>query len=578
MSRVEDLVLVPRPRHLEALGGTVADPVPVGAPPTEVGPAGHLADAGGTVHTATTAGLPAQGFRLTISAATGIRIEHGDDAGLRYATQLLGQVRGQSPDGRLPALHVEDHPDIPTRGLMLDVSRDRVPTRATLARLVEIAALARLNQLQLYIEHTFTYPGHDEVWAGASPLTPDDVAWLDDLCAAQGIELVANQNCFGHMGRWLAHDRYRDRAECPDGWEPIPGLRLPPSVLAPTAENAAFTLGLLGELLPAFRSRAVHIGGDEPFELGRGASRAAVEARGLGPVYVEHLRRLADPLLAEGRQVQVWADVLRRHPQQARDLPEGIVPVAWCYEAPPPGGRPLDLPEPVVQLMAAFGTGPEAFSGFAPQVAPLAKAGVPFWVAPGTSSWCSLVGRIDNARANLLDAALVGRAHDTEGYLVTDWGDGGHHQPPAAASDRWSWAGRWPGEPTPTTTWTWAPSCPTTSSATPPAGWPPPSTPWAGSGPAPANGPSTAAPSPPPSSRAWSTWCSAPPTGTGSGTCSAPSRTPWPRWPAPGRPAPTRATWWPRSARPPAWPATGPGACSAPRGPAPTTCETTWPS
>ena len=90
---------------------------------------------------------------------------------------------------------------------MLDVSRDRVPTRETLERIVGMLALARINQLQLYTEHTFAYRDHEIVWRDASPITPDDVRWLDALCVEHGIELVANQNCFGHMNRWLMHPR-----------------------------------------------------------------------------------------------------------------------------------------------------------------------------------------------------------------------------------------------------------------------------------------------------------------------------------------------------------------------------------
>jgi hypothetical protein len=375
--------------------------------------------------------LPAQGFRLTIGA-DGIVVEHGDALGLRYGQQLLGQIRDQSTDGHLPGARIEDHPDLPHRGFMLDISRDRVPTRATLARLVELCALARYTQLQLYMEHTFTYRDHRTVWKDASPLTPAHITWLDQLCADHGIELVPNQNCFGHMARWLAHPEHRSRAESPDGWELLPGVRLPPSVLAPTPGNAAFALGLLDELLASFTSRQVNIGCDEPFELGRGASASIVADQGRGPVYVEHVGRLAGPLVDRGYTVQMWADVLRAHPYLARRLPPGTIPVAWCYEAPPPDGQ-IDLPAGIAQVMDALGTDATAFAGFGPQVAPLVDAGIPFWVAGGTSGWSSLVGRIDNARANLLDAAETARAHGCEGYLVTDWGDNGHHQPPSVS-------------------------------------------------------------------------------------------------------------------------------------------------
>jgi hypothetical protein len=40
-----------------------------------------------------------------------------------------------------------------------------------------------------------------------------------------------------------------------------------------------------------------------------------------------------------------------------------------------------------------------------------------------------LVGRLDNALENLLDAAEAGCEHGA-GYVVTTWGDHGHHEPP----------------------------------------------------------------------------------------------------------------------------------------------------
>jgi len=408
---LDDLVLVPRPRHVDRLDG----------PGAAVGTRAQPRPA---------RDLPAQGFRLTISRDE-VRIDHADELGLRYARQLLGQITDQVDAGPLPAVRVEDSPDIVHRGFMLDISRDRVPTRATLERLVELCALARYTQLQLYMEHTFTYRDHAAVWRDASPMTPAHLSWLDGLCADHGIELVPNQNCFGHMARWLAHPEYRARAECPDGWELVPGVVLPPSVLAPSPGNAAFALGLLDELLPSFRSRQVNIGCDEPFELGHGASASIVADQGRGTVYVDHVRRLAEPRAERGYTVQLWADVLRRHPYLTRRLPAGTVPIAWCYEAPASG--PAPLPRALAEVMERLGTDETAFAGFGPQVAPLAEAGVAFWVAPGTSGWSSLVGRIDNAMANLVDAAETARAHGCAGYLVTDWGDNGHHQPPSVS-------------------------------------------------------------------------------------------------------------------------------------------------
>jgi hypothetical protein len=374
-------------------------------------------------------GLPPEGFALEIGDG-GVHLAARDAAGRRHGEAALAQIRAQARDA-LPALALRDWPDFPVRGLMLDVSRDRVPTRATLARLVALLARLRMNHLELYVEHTFAYREHETVWQDASPLTPEDLRWLDSLCAAQGIELAANQNCFGHMERWLRHAAYRERAEAPDGFE-LQGLgRRPPAVLAPTPENAAFALDLVHELMQNLKSRRVHIGCDETFELGRGKSRADVAARGRGRVYLEHLLRLVEPLRREGCEVLFWGDIVRQHAELVPELPrEGIVACVWHYEAPI---DPAALPPAVREIAARFGMDDAALRGFAGQLGAFADARVPFWVCPGTSSWNSLIGRLPNARANLLDAAEQGGAHGARGYLVTDWGDHGHLQPPSVS-------------------------------------------------------------------------------------------------------------------------------------------------
>ena len=317
------------------------------------------------------------------------------------------------------------------RAYMLDVSRDRVPTTETLEWLVGVLAGAGFNELQLYIEHTFAYRGHDVVWAEASPLTHGDMRWLDGVCAAAGVALVANMNGFGHMGRWLAHDEYRDRAECPDGFAAIfGGGTSEPTCFAPTAANAEFAVELARDMLSSVDHRRIHIGGDEPFELGDGVSADRVAELGRDHVYLEHLNRIIRPLVAEGYEVMFWADLFRRDASLVPELPAGAVPVVWNYEQPSSGSWIDFLP---VELVARLGLPDDAHLGFAAHARLFIDAGVPFWVAPGTASWNTIIGRNINATGNIADAVEVGVAHGSPGLLLTDWGDGGHWQPLAVS-------------------------------------------------------------------------------------------------------------------------------------------------
>jgi len=372
--------------------------------------------------------LPAEGYELSIGPR-GIDIRHADAAGMRYASGALAQLREHcEPD--LPGLRIRDWPDFPVRGYMLDISRDRVPTRETLERIVDLLELFRINQLQLYTEHTFAYVDHEEVWCDASPMTPEDVRWLDDFCRQRGVELVANQNGFGHMGRWLSCERYRSRAEAPEGWTAPWGASMSPGVLAPTPDNADFVLRLMRELLPNFKSRRINIGCDETFELGQGVSRAEVERRGRGEVYLEFLNRLLRGLHADGCEVQFWGDIVRQYPELVSSLPrENTLALVWHYEAPVEG--PIRLSPVQLKQLEMFGVSEATLRGFVGQVAPFVESDVPYWVCPGTSTWNSLIGRLPNALANMRDAAEVGGAQGARGYLITDWGDNGHMAPPS---------------------------------------------------------------------------------------------------------------------------------------------------
>ncbi|MEN6386074.1 MAG: hypothetical protein ABFD79_12875, partial [Phycisphaerales bacterium] len=56
----------------------------------------------------------------------------------------------------------------------------------------------------------------------------------------------------------------------------------------------------------------------------------------------------------------------------------------------------------------------------------IAKAGLPFMVCPGTSSWTTHGSRLANSIENVTNFANQGRKYGAEGLLNTDWGDKGH--------------------------------------------------------------------------------------------------------------------------------------------------------
>jgi len=346
---------------------------------------------------------PAQGYALHIGVDS-VTIDASDAAGLFYAAMALRQMR-RLTGGALPACRITDHPDFPVRGVMLDISRDKVPTMATLFALVDRLAEWRINHLELYTEHTFAYSAHAAVWQAASPMTAEEIRSLDAYCKTRCVALVPNQNSFGHLERWLTHDAYRPLAECPDGGFLFPWSKTPcphPFSLCPTdSASVAFLRGLYAELLPLFTAPLFNVGCDETWDVGCGRSRDQAARIGRGRVYFDFLLEIHKLVSAHGRTMTFWGDIIIHHPELVPELPRDVIALEWGYEADHP--------------YAAHG---EKF----------AAAGIPFFVCPGTSAWNSLAGRVTNARANLVSAAENGLRHGASGYLITDWGDNGHWQ------------------------------------------------------------------------------------------------------------------------------------------------------
>lgn len=341
-------------------------------------------------------------YRLSIQTQR-IEIEGQDQAGIFYALKTLQQILQQQ--SHPPCMEILDWPDFPHRGIMLDISRDKVPTQEQLYRLVELMSRLKYNQLQLYTEHTFAYRGHETVWQQASPMTGEEILALDAFCRERFIELVPNQNSFGHMTRWLKHPGYTPLAEVgPEGFEhPLSGKHVyEPFSLCPGDEGSLYLLeDLYNQLLPHFTSQQFNIGCDETFDLGQGRSRELCANRGKGVIYLDFFKRIQALVRQHGRVPQFWGDIILNHPHLLSELPRPCIALNWGYEAEHP-----------------FMSEGEKFQ----------QAGIPHYVCPGTSAWNSLTGRSSNMRENLKRAAEAGLKYHATGFLLTDWGDNGHWQ------------------------------------------------------------------------------------------------------------------------------------------------------
>jgi len=309
---------------------------------------------------------------------------------VHYAVQTLRQL-ARVEGNRWPALHVVDWPSLPYRGLMLDVSRGKVPTIETLKLLVDELSFYKANVLQLYTEHTFAFAHHPRIGEGCGSLSSDDILQLDAYARQRQVELMPNLQSFGHCAHILNLPEYEHLAESAARWS-----------LCPVDERTyAFLDQLCADMLPAFSSRTLNVGCDETYDLCQGRSKAAAAEIGTGRVYLRHILRLHELAARYGRRIQLWGDIMLHYPELVGELPDDVTLLDWHYGA----------------------------SDDYPSVRVFAQSGRPFWVCPGTSSWNTLFPRIQNSNANIRTLACLAVEHGASGLLNTDWGDHGHYQP-----------------------------------------------------------------------------------------------------------------------------------------------------
>lgn len=362
-------------------------------------------------------GMPEEGYRLEITGERAV-VGYSTAKGAYYALTTLRQAVLQS-DGVIPCCRIMDRPALALRGVLVDISRGKVPTLESLKRLADLLASLKYNHLELYIEgFSYGYPSHPQVWREDTCLLPEEVRELAVYCRECFIELVPQQNSLGHMAGWLSLPEYRGLAETEEGLA-VMGRNFPPTTLnASDPGSLGLVKCLFEDLRTSFEPGLFHVGLDEAFEFGKGKNKALLEKEGGESLLIPYIKALHKMLGDEGFRMMMWDDLFAKYPQMIRQVPEDIRIVNWGYDGEYP-----------VEQKAQY----------------LKESGRRFCLSPGTSSWSSFTGLTDNMLENIRRTAAAAHKYGAEGMLVTDWGDMNHLQyqpvsyPGFAYAAAWTW-------------------------------------------------------------------------------------------------------------------------------------------
>ena len=293
-------------------------------------------------------------------------------------------------------------------GVMVDCSRNAVPTIETLKTFAAQISRMGYRELLLYAEDVIDVPGIPEFGYMRGSYSAEEIRQLDDFCASQGIELVPCVQTLAHLESLFRHPRFQPLAD-------IGGI------LYIGREEVYDWIGTqLRALSSCFSSRKIHLGMDEANLAGLGRMLFEKGYREKHELMSEHLLRVKKLAEQSGfTECRVWYDQfawsaygddfyggeMLLHPEFCAEFPKDVELVYWDY------GEWCACPHEPDNYIRHI----ERYRKISPKVSMAGCA----W------KWVNFVPDNDNsAKVNTAQIAAC-RKCGVENYLVTMWADGG---------------------------------------------------------------------------------------------------------------------------------------------------------
>ena len=310
-------------------------------------------------------------------------------AGVFYGVQTLKQlVRTDGPVPTVFTTVIRDWPSMKYRGFQDDLSRGPVPTLEFQKKQLRTLAAFKVNVYSPYFEHTLEYRSNPLIAPPGGAMSRDDAVELVAFAKRYHIDVIPEQEAFGHLHHVLKYDLYSAAGETDHGHVLAPG----------DAASLPLIKSWFAEMDSIFPSKFVHLGADETFELGLGRTRDRVVKDGLAKVYLDFLKQIETVLRPSGKKFLFWGDIAGNAPDLVKTLPPDMIAVAWNYWS---------------------------FDKFDSSLKPFSDAGLETWVAPGVNGWNRVYPNNDVALRNIQGFIRDGQRLGSTGVINTSWDDDG---------------------------------------------------------------------------------------------------------------------------------------------------------
>lgn len=209
-----------------------------------------------------------ESYTLNVDSG-GARLTAQTSLGILHGLQTFLQLVEVKPDGfSIPAVHIEDRPRFPWRGLMIDVSRHFIPVEDIKRNLDGMEAV-KLNVFHWHLSddqgfriESKTFPKLQELGSDGFYYTQADIQDVIDYARDRGIRVVPEFDIPGHSTSWFVGYPELSSASGPHSIERRWGIFDP--AMDPTREETyKFLEKFIAEMTRLFPDAYFHIGGDE---------------------------------------------------------------------------------------------------------------------------------------------------------------------------------------------------------------------------------------------------------------------------------------------------------------------------
>ncbi|HUW89310.1 MAG TPA: family 20 glycosylhydrolase [Candidatus Nanopelagicaceae bacterium] len=308
--------------------------------------------------------------------------------GIYYGIQTLIQLLNSSNSKNLlRQVAIIDYPRLKIRGVSDDISRGQAATVENLKKFIKTLSHFKINHYYLvYMQDMFKFEKYPDIGKGRGAYSKAEIKDLFDYAKKHFVELIPIFQTIGHWENILHDENYWDYGEFPG------------SNSLNIANEQIYTLldNMIEELREVFKSEYFHIGADESWDVGKGASKAYVDKIGISQAYLKHYKKVYEIVKKHGyNKIIVYHDILYKHKEVLVGLPKDMIVMYWKYNTKDK--------HPIVDKIKEFN--------------------LPLVVSPSIIDYNRLFPSFLRSEKNITNLIKYGYKNGAIGEITSSWGD-----------------------------------------------------------------------------------------------------------------------------------------------------------